>query len=108
MPRTRAHLNVLTIVDHALNYALALVLLVVAAIVLWHTAYELATSRQPFLTATTTAMNGVLFTIIVLEVFRTVVEHLKHGGVQLQPFLIIGTISAVRSILAVAGIREDL
>jgi uncharacterized membrane protein (DUF373 family) len=103
MPRRRAHLDLLGSVDHALNYAVAVVLLAVAAIVLWHTGYELATSRQPFLTATTTAVNGVLFTIIVLEVFRTVVEHLKHGGVQLQPFLIIATISAVRSILAVGA-----
>jgi hypothetical protein len=38
---------------------------------------------------------------------RTVVTHLQHGGVQLQPFLVIGTISAVRSILAV-GARLSL
>ncbi|HWF34835.1 MAG TPA: phosphate-starvation-inducible PsiE family protein [Solirubrobacteraceae bacterium] len=107
MLRTRATLNLLAIVDHVLNFAVAVVLLVVAAIVLWHTAYDLATSDQPFVTATTTALNGVLFTIIILEVLRTVVEHLKHGGVQLQPFLVIGTISAVRSILAV-GARLSL
>ncbi|HWF71865.1 MAG TPA: phosphate-starvation-inducible PsiE family protein [Solirubrobacteraceae bacterium] len=94
-------------IDDALNLGVAAVLLVVAAVVLWHSAYDLATSRQTFVTATTTAVNGVLFAIIILEVLRTVVEHLKHGGLQLQPFLIIGTISAVRSILAV-GARLSL
>lgn len=107
MPRSPAHINFLSLVDRVLNFAVAAVLLAVAAIVLWHTVYELATSRQHFVTATTTAVNGVLFTIIILEVLRTVLEHLKHGGVQLQPFLIIGTISAVRSILAV-GARLSL
>jgi uncharacterized membrane protein (DUF373 family) len=107
MPRSQAHITFLSLVDHVLNFIVAAVLVVVAAIVLGHTGYELATSRQHFVAATTTAVNGVLFTIIILEVLRTVVEHLKHGGVQLQPFLIIGTISAVRAILAV-GARLSL
>jgi uncharacterized membrane protein (DUF373 family) len=107
MPPGQVHLSFLAFIDHVLNLAVALVLLVVAVIVLWHTGDDLATSREPFVTATTSALNGVLFTIIILEVFRTIAEHLKHGGVQLQPFLIIGTISAVRSILAV-GARLSL
>jgi uncharacterized membrane protein (DUF373 family) len=107
MPRSSVHLSLLVFVERVLNFAVAAVLLVVAAIVLWRTCFDLATSDQPFVTATTTALNGVLFTIIILEVLRTVVEHLKRGGVQLQPFLIIGTISAVRSILAV-GARLSL
>ncbi|HEY4429317.1 MAG TPA: phosphate-starvation-inducible PsiE family protein [Solirubrobacteraceae bacterium] len=85
----------------------AVVLLVVAAIVLWRAVHDLATSDQPLVTATTTAVNAVLFTIIILEVMRTVLAHLEDAGLQLQPFLIIGTISAVRSILAV-GARLSL
>jgi uncharacterized membrane protein (DUF373 family) len=98
---------VLLLANSALHYAVALVLLAIAIIVLWHTVSDLAGSRQAFVSAATTALNGVLFTIIILEVMRTVVEHLQHGGVQLQPFLVIGTISAVRSILAV-GARLSL
>ncbi len=86
---------------------MALVLLAVAGVVLFHSAYDLATSDQPFASAATTAVNGVLFAIIVLEVMRTVVAHFERGGLQLQPFLIIGIISAVRGILAV-GARLSL
>jgi hypothetical protein len=40
---------------------------------------------------------------IVIEVMRTVVAHFERGGLQLQPFLIIGIISAVRGILTVGA-----
>jgi uncharacterized membrane protein (DUF373 family) len=103
----RLHLRLLLGANVLLHYAVAVVLLAVAVIVLWHAVYELATSHQPFVSATTTAVNGVLFTIIILEVMRTVVAHLESGAVHLQPFLIIGAISAVRSILAV-GARLSL
>jgi uncharacterized membrane protein (DUF373 family) len=107
MLRGRPYLTILTAANFALHYAVAVVLLAIAIIVLWHAVYDLITSDQAFVSAATTALNGVLFTIILLEVMRTVVAHLQEGGVQLQPFLVIGTISAVRSILAV-GARLSL
>jgi uncharacterized membrane protein (DUF373 family) len=48
-------------------------------------------------------VNGVLFVVIVLEIFRTIVAHLEGGGFQLRPFLIIGVISAVRHVLLVGA-----
>jgi uncharacterized membrane protein (DUF373 family) len=103
-PLPRPLLGLLTMVDAVMHFIVALVLIAVAAIVLWHAASQLTTSDQPLLTATTTA---VLFTIIILEVVRTIATHLRYGGFQLRPFLIIGTISAIRSILAV-GARLSL
>jgi uncharacterized membrane protein (DUF373 family) len=61
------------------------------------------TTRQAFPQAATTAVNGVLFAIIIMEVMRTVLAHFERGGLQLQPFLIIGIISAVREILSVGA-----
>lgn len=101
------HIGVIRIGEDLIHYAVAVVLISVAAIVLYHTAYDLATTKQPFSTAATTAVNGVLFAIIVIEVMRTVVSHFEKGGLQLQPFLIIGIISAVREILTV-GARLSL
>jgi uncharacterized membrane protein (DUF373 family) len=101
------HIGVIRIGEDLIHYAVALVLIAVAAIVLYHTAYDLATTKQEFATAATTAVNGVLFAIIVIEVMRTVVSHFERGGLQLQPFLIIGIISAVREILTV-GARLSL
>jgi uncharacterized membrane protein (DUF373 family) len=106
-PLPRPLLTLLTMADAIMHFVVALVLIAVAVIVLWHGATELATSDQPLLTATTTAVNAVLFTIIILEVVRTIATHLLYGGFQLRPFLIIGTISAIRSILAV-GARLSL
>ncbi|MEA2200626.1 MAG: hypothetical protein QOI89_1222 [Solirubrobacteraceae bacterium] len=103
----RPYLAPLLFANTALHYVIAVVLLVVAAIVLWHAVRDLARSQEPLVTATTTAVNAVLFAIIILEVMRTVVAHLQDAGLQLQPFLIIGAISAVRSILAV-GARLSL
>lgn len=101
------HLGAIRILEDLIHYAVAAVLLAVAAIVLYNTTKDLLTSSQPFAAAATTAVNGVLFAIIVLEVMRTVVAHFESGGLQLQPFLIIGIISAVREILTV-GARLSL
>src|ERR1700730_17239408 len=101
------HIGLIRLGEDLIHYAVALVLLAVASIVLYHTAYDLARSNQPFAAAATTAVNGVLFAIIVIEVMRTVIAHFEKGGLQLQPFLIIGIISAVRGILTV-GARLSL
>jgi uncharacterized membrane protein (DUF373 family) len=39
----------------------------------------------------------------VLELLRTIVARLEGGGFQLQPFLVIGIISATRDILTVGA-----
>lgn len=107
MQAKRPHLGAIGIAEGIVHYIVALVLLAVAGIVLWHTVRDLANTHQPFSTAATTAVNSVLFAIIVLEVMRTVVAHFESAGLQLQPFLIIGIISAVREILTV-GARLSL
>jgi len=100
---SRAHLDLVEHVEHAMHYAVAVVLMVVAVVVLVHTMFDLANTTEPLAQAATTAVNGVLFAIIIMEVMRTVMAHFDHGGLQLQPFLIIGTISAVREILSVGA-----
>ncbi len=47
------------------------------------------------------AINDVLFIIIILEILRTVIARYTDGVFQLQNFLIIGIIAAVRHILTV-------
>jgi uncharacterized membrane protein (DUF373 family) len=81
----------------------ALVLIGVAVALLFRTVSDVVTSPHDFVTAVTTAVNGVLFVVIVLEIFRTVLAHLQGGGFQLQPFLVIGIISSVRHILLIGA-----
>ena len=49
------------------------------------------------------AINDILFVIIILEILRTVVARYTDGVFQLQNFLIIGVIAAVRHILTVGA-----
>jgi uncharacterized membrane protein (DUF373 family) len=101
------HIGIIRIGEDLIHYAAALVLIAAAAVVLYNTTVDFVNSKQSFEVAATTAVNNVLFAIIVIEVMRTVVAHFERGGLQLQPFLIIGIISAVREILTV-GARLSL
>ena len=98
-----AHIGAVGICEDVIHYGVAVVLMIVAGIVLYKTTYDLVTTSEPFAQAATTAVNGVLFAIIIMEVMRTVMAHFDRGGLQLQPFLIIGIISAVREILSVGA-----
>lgn len=90
-----------------LQLAIAALLLVIAAVVFYRTCADLAGNSTEFALRITDAINGVLFVVIILELLETVMSHFEGGGFQLQPFLVIGIISAVRHILTV-GARLSL
>lgn len=84
--------------------AVALSLIGIAVAALYNTISDMVDSHGPFAQTVTNAVSGVLFVVIVLEIFRTLVAHLEGGGFQLLPFLVIGVISAVRQILLVGAL----
>ena len=94
----------LTTLEDLVYLGVALVLIGIAGASLYNTVVNLVNSNQSFATTAINAVNGVLFVVIVLEIFRTLVAHLEGGGFQLRPFLIIGVISAVRHILLVGAL----
>ena len=96
-------LSVLRIAEDWIYVGVALVLIGIALVLLVRTITDALTTHLDFAAAVTTAVNGVLFVVIVLEIFRTVVAHLQGGGFQLQPFLVIGIISSVRHILLIGA-----
>jgi uncharacterized membrane protein (DUF373 family) len=85
------------------HYAVALLLLAIGVLVLYHTVSSLFGSGSNYATRTVDGINGVLLAIIVLELMSTVVAHFERAGLQLKPFLIIGIISAVRHILTIGA-----
>jgi uncharacterized membrane protein (DUF373 family) len=87
----------------AVQYGVALVLLVVAVVVLIRTASDFLTAQSDYPQNLISALDGVLVVIIVVDVLRTVLTHFEGSGFPLQPFLIIGIISAVRDILSVSA-----
>ncbi len=96
-------LTALTSTEDVIYVAVAAILVAIAAVLLYRTVDDGVSGHGVFADRITTAINGVLFVVIVLELFRTVIAHLEGGGFQLKPFLAIGIISAVRHILLVGA-----
>lgn len=100
----RRVIGLVEVAEDIVHYAVALLLIVVAAVVLVNSiAAFLEGSDTSFPERITAVINSVLFVIIVMEILRTVVAHFDDAGLQLKPFLIIGIISAVRHILTVGA-----
>jgi uncharacterized membrane protein (DUF373 family) len=85
--------------------AITVALLAIAVVVFVRGVHDLVTAPagEPLAVTVTRAVNNVLFIVVVLELVRTIVGRLEGGGFQLQPFLVIGIISATRDILAVGA-----
>ncbi|MGC2191676.1 MAG: phosphate-starvation-inducible PsiE family protein [Candidatus Dormiibacterota bacterium] len=87
----------------AVQYGVALVLLMIAAVVLIRTTVDFLSAQSSYPQSLIDAIDGVLIVIIVVDVLRTVLTHFEGSGFPLRPFLIIGIISAVRDILSVSA-----
>jgi uncharacterized membrane protein (DUF373 family) len=59
--------------------------------------------QEQFALTVTRAVNSALFIVVVLELVRTIVSRLEGSGFHLQPFLVIGIVSATRDILTVGA-----
>lgn len=67
----------------------------------WWEFAETATNHVP--KAILVLLNDLLLVVILLELFRTIVNFLKTGEISLEPFLHVGIIAAVRKILTVGA-----
>jgi uncharacterized membrane protein (DUF373 family) len=101
--RARLPLLVVDQLEDIVHFLIAALLLAVAGYVMYRTTVDLLSSHTTFPSRVTSAINDVLFVIILLELLRTVVAHFDTAELQLEPFLIIGIISAVRHILTVGA-----
>jgi len=99
--RPRWLITTLSTIEDVIYVAVAVILVAIAAVLLYRTVVDSISGHHLFSDRITIAINGVLFVVIVLELFRTVIAHLEGGGFQLIPFLMIGIISAVRHILLI-------
>jgi uncharacterized membrane protein (DUF373 family) len=101
----RRVIGLVEVAEDMVHYAVSLLLVIVAVVVMVHSLAEFFDSGQHpiFAERVTGVINSVLFVIIVMEILRTVVAHFDDAGLQLKPFLIIGIISAVRHILTVGA-----
>lgn len=102
---SRGLLRVLVYGEKAMFIGIALALLVISVVVFARGVQDLALApaHEAFQVTVTRAVNSVLFIVVILELLRTIVARLEGGGFQLQPFLVIGIISATRDILTVGA-----
>src|SRR5579859_4792075 len=88
------------------QYGVAVVLLVLAAVVLVRSFITFVTSLNAaapdYTQSLISAVDGVLVVIILVDIMRTVLTHLEGWGFPFRTFLVIGIIAAVRDILAVS------
>jgi uncharacterized membrane protein (DUF373 family) len=90
-------------VEEMFHIVLAALLGLIAIGALGFTVYRLVTTAPFFPTGTIQAINDILFIVIILEIVRTIIARFTDGFFQLQNFLVIGVISAVRHILTVGA-----
>ncbi|MFQ5455275.1 MAG: phosphate-starvation-inducible PsiE family protein [Nitrospirota bacterium] len=62
---------------------------------------------EDFLHAILILINDLLLLLIIMEVMETIINHLKHHTILLEPFLFMGIITATRKILA-AGAKVTI
>ncbi len=82
---------------------LGIVLFVISLLAAGYTLQRLIETRPFFPLGMIQGINDILFVIIILEIMRTVIVRFTDGIFQLDSFLIIGVIAAVRHILTVGA-----
>jgi uncharacterized membrane protein (DUF373 family) len=91
------------ILEDAFHGLLGIILFLVALGALFFTVERLLTTFPFFPTGMIQGVNDILFIVIILEILRTVIARFTDGVYQLDKFLIIGVIAAVRHILTVGA-----
>jgi uncharacterized membrane protein (DUF373 family) len=90
-------------IEEIFHIILGIFLLGIAIAALFFSVTRVFETSPFFPTGMIQAINDILFIIIILEILRTVVARYTDGVFQLQNFLIIGVIAAVRHILTVGA-----
>lgn len=91
------------VMEEVFHVILGLFLFGIAVAALIFSLIRVFTTSPFFPTGMIQSINDILFIIIILEILRTVIARYTDGVFQLQNFLIIGIIAAVRHILTVGA-----
>lgn len=89
--------------EDVLHGFLGIILFVISVLAAGYTLQRLIETRPFFPLGMIQGINDILFVVIILEIMRTVIVRFTDGIFQLDNFLIIGVIAAVRHILTVGA-----
>jgi phosphate starvation-inducible membrane PsiE len=101
VPLDSPALRLLVTIEHALLYVASLVLLAIGAMVLIVSVVTTFTSRESWLERLIDGLEALLLFLIIMEIFVTVMHHLRGGTIQMEFFIVIGIIALVRHILSI-------
>jgi uncharacterized membrane protein (DUF373 family) len=90
--------KIILLLDDLVHFAVALILLACAIIILVRTIPDLL---DPGVHGIVDVMNQVLLALIVMELLWPVVRFLKRAPFRINPFLYVGIISSTRRILLI-------
>lgn len=82
---------------------LGILLFIISVVAVFFSVQRLIDTRPFFPTGMIQGINDILLVVIILEIMRTVVVRFTDGVFQLDSFLVIGVIAAVRHILTVGA-----
>ncbi len=91
------------VVEDVFHAILAISLLGIGIGAFFYSGKRLIETQPFFPNGMIQGVNDILFIVIILEILRTVISRFTDGVYQLDKFLIIGVISAVRHILTVGA-----
>jgi uncharacterized membrane protein (DUF373 family) len=90
-------------VEDIFHAILAVTLFVIGVFAFFYSVRRLFETAPFFPNGMIQGVNDILFIVIILEILRTVISRFTDGVYQLDKFLIIGVIAAVRHILTVGA-----
>lgn len=96
-------LKYVDLVEDIFHAVLAVALLIIGIGAFFYSIERLITTQPFFPNGMIQGVNDILFIVIILEILRTVISRFTDGVYQLDKFLIIGVIAAVRHILTVGA-----
>jgi len=95
--------NLVDTIEDVFHAILAIALLVIGVGAFFFSIKRLIDTSPFFPNGMIQGVNDILFIVIILEILRTVISRFTDGVYQLDKFLIIGVIAAVRHILTVGA-----
>jgi uncharacterized membrane protein (DUF373 family) len=96
-------LKYVDLIEDVFHAILALALFVIGVGAFFYSIKRLLETAPFFPNGMIQGVNDILFIVIILEILRTVISRFTDGVYQLDKFLIIGVIAAVRHILTVGA-----
>ena len=96
-------LKYVDLIEDVFHAILAIALLAIGMGAFFYSIKRLLETDPFFPNGMIQGVNDILFIVIILEILRTVISRFTDGVYQLDKFLIIGVIAAVRHILTVGA-----